>query len=62
MLTWKFLKNEIVKIVYSQKTCILLIFVLFMIGAICYMMHLDKLNIINGVPKTRNYSTQLRME
>lgn len=62
MLTWKFLKNEIVKILYSKKTCILLIFVLFMIGAICYMMHLDKLNIINGVPKTKRYSTQLRME
>lgn len=62
MLTWKFFKNEIIKIVRSQKTCILLVFVLFMIGAICYMMHIERLNIINGVPKTRNYSMQLKME
>ncbi len=58
----KFLKNEIIKMMHSKKIYILLAFAVFMILAICYMMHLDQNNIINNAPKTREYTKQIKMD
>ncbi|MHC6179714.1 hypothetical protein ACYUJ6_07625 [Clostridium sp. JNZ X4-2] len=62
MLTLKFLKNEIIKMIHSKKVYILLLFVTFMVAAICYMIYVEKINIMNDVPKTRQYSRQIRMD
>ena len=57
-----FFKNEIIKMIHSKKMYILLVFVTFMVAAICYMIYLDKINIINDVPKTRQYTSHLKMD
>ncbi len=47
---------------HSKKLYVLMVFVIFMISAICYMIYLDKGHIINNASIARNYSYQLKMD
>ncbi|OAA84853.1 hypothetical protein [Clostridium ljungdahlii] len=58
----KLFKNEIIKMLHSKKLYVLMVFVIFMIAAICYMIYLDRGHIMNNAPIARNYSNQLKMD
>lgn len=58
----KFLKNEIIKMLYSKKSYILLVFVMFMVTAIAYMAHLEQNAIMSNASHTLKYTKEFKAE
>lgn len=59
-MMFKFLKNEIIKMLDSKKIYILLAFATFMILAICYLTHSQQNNIINNTGHAMEYPEQMK--
>lgn len=58
----KFLKNEITKMLNSKRNYILLGFLVFMIIAIVYLIHIERGNILNNSPKSNLESVKIKWQ